>query len=40
VAIPYYPDWIDGEPTPKVFKGAGRTIDGVLAEEIVVPETC
>ena len=39
VAIPYYPDWIDGEPTPEsVHRVPGATIDGVLAEEIVVPE--
>ncbi|HWY94206.1 MAG TPA: alcohol dehydrogenase catalytic domain-containing protein, partial [Steroidobacteraceae bacterium] len=39
VAIPYYPDWIDGEPTPEsVHRVPGATIDGMLAEEIVVPE--
>jgi len=38
VAIPYYPDWIDSEPTPEsVHRVPGATIDGMLAEEIVVP---
>jgi NADPH:quinone reductase-like Zn-dependent oxidoreductase len=39
VAIPYYPDWINSEPTPEsVHRVPGATIDGMLAEEIVVPE--
>jgi len=39
VAIPYYPDWIDGEPTAEsVHRVPGATIDGMPAEEIVVPE--
>jgi NADPH:quinone reductase-like Zn-dependent oxidoreductase len=39
VAIPYFPDWMEGEPTPeKIAKVPGATIDGMLAEEIVVPE--
>jgi NADPH:quinone reductase-like Zn-dependent oxidoreductase len=40
VAIPYFPDWIDGDPTSQsVHKVPGATIDGVLAEEIVVEES-
>ncbi|WP_206996887.1 hypothetical protein [Trinickia mobilis] len=32
VAIPYHPDWIDGEPTPEsVHRVPGATIDGMLA---------
>jgi NADPH:quinone reductase-like Zn-dependent oxidoreductase len=32
VAIPYYPDWMDGEPTPEsVHRVPGATIDGMLA---------
>ena len=32
-------DWIDGEPTPeRTHRVPGATIDGMLAEEIVVPE--
>jgi NADPH:quinone reductase-like Zn-dependent oxidoreductase len=39
VAIPYCPDWINSEPTPEsVHRVPGATIDGMLAEEIVVPE--
>ncbi|MHB8813747.1 MAG: zinc-dependent alcohol dehydrogenase family protein [Steroidobacteraceae bacterium] len=39
VAMPYFPDWVDGEPTPeKLHRVPGATIDGVLAEEIVVSE--
>jgi NADPH:quinone reductase-like Zn-dependent oxidoreductase len=39
VAMPYYPDWIDGESTPEsTHRVPGATIDGMLAEEIVVPE--
>jgi NADPH:quinone reductase-like Zn-dependent oxidoreductase len=39
VAIPYYPDWINSEPTPEsVHRVPGATIDDMLAEEIVVPE--
>jgi NADPH:quinone reductase-like Zn-dependent oxidoreductase len=39
VAMPYFPDWVDGEPTPeKLHRVPGASIDGVLAEEIVVCE--
>ncbi|MHB8816270.1 MAG: zinc-dependent alcohol dehydrogenase family protein [Steroidobacteraceae bacterium] len=39
VAIPYFPDWVDGEPTAeKLHRVPGASIDGVLAEEIVVSE--
>jgi NADPH:quinone reductase-like Zn-dependent oxidoreductase len=39
VAIPYFPDWIDGEPTPeKLHRIPGASIDGMLSEEIVVAE--
>jgi len=39
VATPYNPDWIDGEPTPEsTHRVPGAAIDGMLAEEIVVPE--
>jgi NADPH:quinone reductase-like Zn-dependent oxidoreductase len=39
VAMPYFPDWVDGEATPeKLYRVPGATIDGVLAEEIIVSE--
>jgi len=39
VAMPYFPDWIAGEPTPEnLHKIPGATIDGTLAEEVLVSE--
>ena len=39
VAAPYFPDWIDGEPTPEnTTRVPGASMDGLLAEEVVVPE--
>ena len=35
----FFPDWIDGAPTPARVAGAlGGSLDGVLAEERVLPE--
>lgn len=35
----FFPDWIDGAPTPATVAGAlGGSLDGVLAEERVLPE--
>jgi NADPH:quinone reductase-like Zn-dependent oxidoreductase len=39
VAGIYYPNWIDGEPTPeKLALVPGANMDGMLAEEVVVHE--
>jgi NADPH:quinone reductase-like Zn-dependent oxidoreductase len=39
VAAAFYPTWIDGEPTEdKVGRGLGGGRDGVLAQEVVLPE--
>jgi NADPH:quinone reductase-like Zn-dependent oxidoreductase len=39
VARPYFDDWIDGEPTQaKLTKVPGASVDGMLAEEVVVSE--
>jgi NADPH:quinone reductase-like Zn-dependent oxidoreductase len=39
VAGSFFPDWIDGDPTPaKVFGSLGGVRDGVLATEIALPE--
>jgi NADPH:quinone reductase-like Zn-dependent oxidoreductase len=39
VAAAFYPTWIDGEPTEdKVARGLGGGRDGVLAQEVVLPE--
>ncbi|GAP67548.1 alcohol dehydrogenase [Mizugakiibacter sediminis] len=39
VLAAYFPDWIDGLPTPETtVSGLGGAIDGVLAEEIVAAE--
>jgi len=39
VARAYFDDWIDGEPTPeKVAKVPGASVDGMLAEEVLVEE--
>jgi NADPH:quinone reductase-like Zn-dependent oxidoreductase len=35
----YFPDWIHGEPTPHTTaRVPGASIDGMLAEEVVMPE--
>jgi NADPH:quinone reductase-like Zn-dependent oxidoreductase len=39
VARPYFDDWLDGEPTAeKLDKIPGASVDGMLAEEVIVPE--
>jgi NADPH:quinone reductase-like Zn-dependent oxidoreductase len=39
VARPYFDNWIDGEPTPeKLSRIPGASVDGMLAEEVVVSE--
>ena len=39
VATTFFPDWIDGGPTPeKTARAPGGSIDGFLAQEIVVNE--
>jgi NADPH:quinone reductase-like Zn-dependent oxidoreductase len=39
VAGTYFPDWIEGEPTPEnTAHVPGASIDGMLAEEVVMPE--
>jgi NADPH:quinone reductase-like Zn-dependent oxidoreductase len=39
VAATFFPNWIEGEPTADTFAGAlGGDVDGMLAEEVVLPE--
>lgn len=39
VMTSFFPDWIDGAPTPeKTANPLGATVDGVLAEEVVLHE--
>lgn len=37
VMASFFPDWVDGEPTPeKTANSLGGAVDGMLAEEVVV----